>query len=131
MAVGKGGMGPKHRASGGIAGRREQMRAADLLVAARAKLRDDQIPLLVEEEKAVPVLHDEGVGPADWFAGGRSLEGFPNALAGLHLQATQLPVTADAVNEAVFKERRAHDGVEVGGVFRSEEHTSELQSLRH
>src|ERR1035441_5527500 len=80
--VGKGGMGPKHRASGGIAGRREQVRAADLLVAAGAELRDDQIPLLVEEEEAVPVLHDEGIGPADGLTGGRGHERFPNALSG-------------------------------------------------
>src|ERR1035441_1677400 len=71
----------------------------------------------VKQQEAVPVLYDEGVGPTDGFTRGRSLKGFPNALAGLHLQATQLPVTADAVNEAVFKERRAHDGVEVGGVL--------------
>ena len=100
-----------------LVGGLEQVGAADFLVAARAELGDDQVALFVEEEEAVAVLHDERIGPADGFAGGGGLEGFPDALAGLRLQAAQLAVAADAVNVAVFEEGRAHDGVEVGGVL--------------
>jgi hypothetical protein len=77
-AVGKGGMRPDDRAAGIVIVRLNNVRAADLLVAFGRQPGDDQITLLVEEEEAVLILDNEGIGPARFLAvGGGWRQGFP------------------------------------------------------
>src|SRR5437016_10653119 len=117
MPVGKGRMGPQHITPGGRVRRFKQVRAAEFLVAARTKVRDDQVSLLVEQEKPVGILHDEGVGPADGFASGSRLKCFPDPFARVRFQAAKLAVTADAIDIALFQKWRTHDGVQMGRVL--------------
>src|SRR5260370_26482624 len=94
------------------------MRAADFLIAARTELRDDQVAIFIEQEKAVPVFDDEGVGPAHFLAAGcRGVQRFPEAFAGVRLEAAQLAIAANAVDVAVLQDRRAHGGMQRIGVF--------------
>ncbi len=84
------------------------MRPANLLVAFGIHLRDDQIPFLIEQEEVILILNNERVGPAHFLAvGRRSLQSLPNPLASVSPEAAQLPVTANAVDKAILKERRA------------------------
>src|SRR5438477_11652623 len=93
------------------------MRSADFLVTFRAQPGDDQIALFVEEEKPVAVFHDEGIGPADRFAGSGCLEGFPNAFSSSCFQAAQLAVTANAINIIVLEKWCAHNGIKMRGIL--------------
>ena len=106
-AIGKGGMGPNHRPAAVFIRRLQQVRAAKLLVALRAELRNDQISSLVEQEKTVRVFDNKRVGPADRFIPGRRLKGFPHAFAGLGIQAAKLAVAANAIDIARVQKWRA------------------------
>src|SRR5258707_1124327 len=57
------------------------------------------------------------IGPAHRFTGGGGLEGFPDPLARDGFQTAQLAVTADAIDVSVLQKGRAHDGIEMRGVF--------------
>src|SRR5258708_30123864 len=94
------------------------MRAADFLVTFGTELRDNQVAFLVEQKKSVRVFYDERVGPAHFLAVGRGgVQRFPEALAGVRLEAAQLAIAANAVNMAVLQEWRAHGGMEGVRVF--------------
>src|SRR5947208_1648500 len=93
------------------------MRATDLLVAFGIEPGDDEIALLVKEEKAAAILDDKSIGPADGFAGGSGLEGLPDPLAGVRFEAAQLAIAAHTVDVSVLEKGRAHDRVEVFGVL--------------
>ena len=91
------------------------MGAAEFVITLRREARDEQVALLIEDEIAVGVFHEEGVAPADFLAAGRG-ECFPDALAGVGFEAAELAVTAHTVNVAAFEKRRGHDAVQRVGV---------------
>src|SRR5262245_31601862 len=96
-------------------GRLKQVRAADFFVTFRAELRDDEIAFLVRQKKAVAVFDDERSGPAFFFSA-RGNKCFPHTLAGVSLKATELAITARAVNVAVLDEWRGDDAVKRVGI---------------
>ncbi|MDB6123220.1 MAG: hypothetical protein JWQ71_2213 [Pedosphaera sp.] len=116
--VGVGGVGPEDVTAGGGAGGFEDVGAADFFVTFGTKFRDDEVAFFVEEEKAVGVFDEEGVGPAHFFfVVGGGFEGFPNAVAGVGFEAAELAIATDAVDVAVFEKRGDHGGVEGVGIF--------------
>src|SRR5262245_22712757 len=96
------------------------MSPADLAVTGRTQMRDNQVACLVRQKEPITILHDENVLPAIGLTArvtGRSgrLERFPDAFAGLELQATKLSVATDSINVTVLEYGRAHDGMELIG----------------
>src|ERR1051325_1538807 len=81
--VREGGMAPDDRAAKTVAGRVQQMGAADLFIGFGAELRDDEVSGFAENEVAIAVLHQErrarAKGP---LASGRRFESFPQPVAG-------------------------------------------------
>ena len=71
-----------------------------------------------KDAKLVLVADDERVAPPGGLAGG-GRERFPEAFAGLELQAAKLAVAARAVDEAVFNQGRGHHAVQAVGYDRT------------
>ncbi len=84
----------------------DERHSAELLVPLRSKLGEDQLTLFVGEDGFVFVRDEEGVPPST-LAG--CFECFPNALAGLGIQASELSIAANAVDVPVAKQRGDHD----------------------
>src|ERR1041384_6852506 len=91
------------------------MRAADFFVTFGTELRDNEIAFFVGQKEAITIFDDERRGPAHFFATGR-FKTFPDAFAGVGVEAAELAVAAHAVNVAAIEERRAHDAVQTVGV---------------
>src|SRR5262245_25773912 len=70
--------------------RLDQVGAADLLVALRTRLDDDQLAAIVVDEQAVAVADDDARRPARLLLGDRLR--LPDPLAGAGAQAAELPV---------------------------------------
>src|SRR5262249_7084664 len=81
----------------------DHMRPADLVVALRRQLGDDEIAFLIEDEESIALWDQEGIAPA-LFLAGRGLERFPDAFAGVGLETPQLTVAAHAVDVTVLDE---------------------------
>src|ERR1700674_660413 len=96
VPVGVRGMRPVHLDElAPVSGRRgghEQVRPADLLVAVRAGLHDDQLAPVVVDEQPVAVADDETLGPTRPLLGHRLR--FPDALARLRPKTPELAVAA-------------------------------------
>src|SRR5262249_17579238 len=90
------------------------MRAADLLVTLRTHLRDNQITQIVEEEEAVPLLHDEDVRRPDLFPVPVRLQRLPKVLARRSVDAPQFPVAGGPIDAVALREGGAEDAVEAG-----------------
>lgn len=111
-------MGPDDVAAGGGVGGVEDVGAADFFVTFGAELCDDEVAFFVEEEEAVAVFYDEGIGPTHFFfVVGGDFHGFPDALTGVGFQAAELAVAAGAVDVAVFKKWSAHGAMQGVGIF--------------
>src|SRR5260370_42308085 len=87
------------------------MSPADFFIALGSQPRDNQIPLLREQEEAIAVLGDEDIRAANHFLGAVRFEGRPLAFAGGRLDAAQFTVARTAVYIAVLEERRGEDAV--------------------
>src|SRR5439155_7016919 len=87
-AVGEGGVRPDDRPAEGVVGRVDQVSAADLVIALGTQAGDDQVAVVVEEEKAVAVLDDEHVTAIGLLAV-VGLVGRPDALARVHFHAAE------------------------------------------
>src|ERR1041384_3105123 len=116
-AVRESGMRPDDEPATIFVGRFEEVGAAELFIALRAEVGNDEIAEFVEEEKPITVLDDKGVSPADPLAGGGGLERFPDALAGLGFEAAELTIAANAVDIAILEKGCAEDRVQVSSVF--------------
>ena len=79
-------MAPNQLAAAGGVGGGDKVGAADFIVALRAELGDDEVALLVVDEKPVAMLNEEGVSPAALGLGDGG-KGFPHAFAGGGLNA--------------------------------------------
>src|SRR5207249_285526 len=110
-AIGKGRMTPDHRPIRHRIGRLQQMRAADLFIALGTQLRDDEIALLIRQEKPIAVHDNEGRRPALLFAAGGN-KSLPYTLARIGFEAAELAIAARAVDVAVTDERRCDDTVQ-------------------
>ena len=113
-------MRPHHRTTRVGGGWLEEIGPADLLVAFRSELRDDEIALFIGEEEAVSVFDDEGISPAHRFVSRGGGKGFPDTFTRVELQTAKLAVAAHAVDVTVFDEGRAHEAVQRVGVFFTE-----------
>src|SRR5688500_17694797 len=100
-------MRPDDVAALGDTGRRDEFGPADLLVALRRELGNDQVPRLAGEEVAITVLGDEDVAPFGALARSRGV-GLPLAVPRLEFDAAKLPFRAIAVHVAAIDERGAH-----------------------
>src|SRR5690349_5182949 len=96
-------MAPVHIATERLAGWILHVPAADLGVALRAQLGDDEVAGLGGNEEAVLVLDEMRRAAAELLACDRFV-GVPQASAVLEVDAAQLALGADAVNVAVFEE---------------------------
>src|SRR5262249_3054375 len=94
------------------AGRRNELRAADLLVPLTVQFRDDQFALLVEEEVLVAVSGQEGGGGVGVLRAGRGGVGRPQALAGLEVHGHERARLIDALNRFALDERGNVDGAD-------------------
>src|SRR5262245_25802050 len=87
--------------------RLQEMSAVDFPVALRRQLGQDQVALVVEDYKAIPLWHHEG-GRADGLLAARGCICLPELLAGVFLETAQLAIRTDAVEMAILQHRRGH-----------------------
>src|SRR5438270_8799513 len=106
MAIGVGRLRPIDgrylAAVAGIAGRLDELGAADFLVTLGTQSGDDQLAVIVIDKEAIAVPHDERGGPAGLLAGDR--QRLPNALARGRAEAAELAVAADSVNVVAIED---------------------------
>src|SRR5207248_2743654 len=96
-AAGEGGVGPDDLPAAGLLRRLEDAGAVDLLVPLRRQPGDDQVALVVEEEEAVALPHQERGRQEGLLPRRRGPEVLPHLLSGVGLETAQLPAPADAV----------------------------------
>src|SRR5262249_48721287 len=88
-------------------GRFQEMSAVNLPVALRRQFGQDQVALVVEDYKAVPLRHQEG-GRADGLLAARGCICLPELLAVVFLETAQLAIRTDAVDMAILQHWRGH-----------------------
>src|SRR5262249_16567069 len=106
---------PDDRPAGHDVVRFENVGTADFFVSFRREPGDDEVALFIEQDRPVPLLHQESVFPTVFAflvaAGG--LERLPDPLAGLKPQTAHLAIATDTVDIPIPDEGRRHDDVQV------------------
>src|SRR5947208_6829389 len=92
----------------------DPVRPADLVVAIRIGLDDDELPAIVVDEEPIAISYDEPRCPACALPG--DCLRFPHALTGLRPQAAKLAVAAPTVDAVADDDRRRDDRVQPVGL---------------
>ena len=85
----------------------DQLRTTDFLVSLRAKLGNDQFPVIICQEHAATISNRKDIAPRDWPLCPSGLKRTPNTFSAGQLRANVSPSVAAPVNIVAIK----HSGV--------------------